>query len=72
VTEKLEEAGIPYMITGSMAANFYAIPRMTRDIDLGSNYLSGMWIESPACFNLNTISIATWCNEPCATMPCST
>jgi hypothetical protein len=34
VTAKLEEAGIPYMITGSMAANFYAIPRMTRNIDL--------------------------------------
>jgi hypothetical protein len=22
------------MVTGSMAANFYAVPRMTRDIDL--------------------------------------
>ena len=30
----LEGAGIPYMVTGSMAANFYAVPRMTRDIDL--------------------------------------
>lgn len=29
----LEEAKIPYMLTGSFAANFYAIPRMTRDID---------------------------------------
>lgn len=31
---KLEEAQIPYMLTGSFAANFYAIPRMTRDIDI--------------------------------------
>ena len=34
VTERLEAAGIPYMLTGSMAANYYAVPRMTRDIDL--------------------------------------
>ena len=34
VTAQLEGVGIPYMVTGSMAANFYAVPRMTRDIDL--------------------------------------
>ena len=34
VTAQLEGAGIPYMVTGSMAMNFYAVPRMTRDIDL--------------------------------------
>jgi hypothetical protein len=34
VTARLEGANIPYMVTGSMAANFYAVPRMTRDIDL--------------------------------------
>jgi hypothetical protein len=34
VTERREGAGIPYMLTGSMAANYYAVPRMTRDIDL--------------------------------------
>ena len=34
VAVRLETAGIPYMVTGSMAANFYAVPRMTRDIDL--------------------------------------
>lgn len=30
---KLDKNGIPYMLTGSFAANFYAVPRMTRDID---------------------------------------
>lgn len=35
VTRRLAGAGIPYMVTGSMAVNFYAVPRMTRDIDLG-------------------------------------
>jgi hypothetical protein len=34
VTGRLEDAGIPYMLTGSFAANYYAVPRMTRDIDL--------------------------------------
>lgn len=34
VTARLEANGIPYMVTGSFAANYYAVPRMTRDIDL--------------------------------------
>ena len=34
ITARLEAAGIPYMVTGSFAANYYAVPRMTRDIDL--------------------------------------
>ena len=34
VTGRLEGAGIAYMVTGSFAANYYAVPRMTRDIDL--------------------------------------
>src|ERR1700733_10529644 len=33
VCGRLDSANIPYMLTGSFAANFYAIPRMTRDID---------------------------------------
>lgn len=32
--ERLERAGIPYMLTGSMAMNYYAEPRMTRAIDM--------------------------------------
>ena len=34
VCARLERARIDYMLTGSMAMNFYAQPRMTRDIDL--------------------------------------
>ncbi len=34
VSQKLESLGILYMLTGSMAMNYYAVPRMTRDIDL--------------------------------------
>jgi hypothetical protein len=34
VARRLDRAKIAYMITGSTAANFYAVPRMTRDIDI--------------------------------------
>jgi hypothetical protein len=34
MTSRLESAGIDYMLTGSVALNCYAQPRMTRDIDL--------------------------------------
>lgn len=34
VTQRLDEAAIDFMLTGSLAMNFYAQPRMTRDIDL--------------------------------------
>jgi hypothetical protein len=34
VTGRLAAAGIPYMVTGAVAASYYAVPRMTRDIDL--------------------------------------
>ena len=33
VSRKFEQAGIAYMLTGSMAMNYYAEPRMTRDVD---------------------------------------
>ena len=31
---RLDSLRIHYMLTGSMAMNYYAVPRMTRDIDL--------------------------------------
>jgi len=34
VSAKLDSASIGYMLTGSMAMNYYAQPRMTRDIDV--------------------------------------
>jgi len=34
VSERLDSAGIEFMVTGSMAMNYYAQPRMTRDIDV--------------------------------------
>ena len=34
ISARLEGAGIEYMLTGSMAMNYYAQPRMTRGIDV--------------------------------------
>jgi len=34
VASRLETAAIAYMVTGSVAAAFYAQPRMTRDVDM--------------------------------------
>jgi len=34
ISDRFEQAGVPYMLTGSMAMNYYAQPRMTRDIDM--------------------------------------
>jgi hypothetical protein len=34
VSTRLERGGLAFMLTGSMAMNYYAQPRMTRDIDL--------------------------------------
>jgi hypothetical protein len=34
ISARFERAQIPYMLTGSMAMNYYAQPRMTRDIDV--------------------------------------
>jgi hypothetical protein len=34
VSHRLDAASIGYMLTGSLAMNFYAQPRMTRDIDV--------------------------------------
>jgi hypothetical protein len=34
ISRKFDRAGIAYMLTGSMAMNYYAQPRMTRDIDV--------------------------------------
>jgi hypothetical protein len=34
IVTRLENAGIDYMLTGSLAMNYYAQPRMTRDIDI--------------------------------------
>lgn len=33
LSTKLQQLGIPFMLTGSMALNYYAEPRFTRDID---------------------------------------
>ena len=38
IARRLDEAGFLYMMTGSMAMAVYAVPRMTRDIDIVVEY----------------------------------
>jgi len=38
VSGRLENAGIAFMLTGSMAMSYYAQPRMTRDLILSKLY----------------------------------
>lgn len=40
VSGRLTSGGVAFMLTGSMAMNYYAQPRMTRDIDLVVNLAS--------------------------------
>lgn len=41
IAQRLDSAGIAYMVTGSMAMGLFAVPRMTRDIDLVVEFASG-------------------------------
>ena len=41
IAKRLDGAGFPYMMTGSMAMAVYAVPRMTRDIDIVVEYRPG-------------------------------
>ena len=34
IGQRLAEAGIPYMVTGSVASSFHGTPRATRDVDI--------------------------------------
>ena len=34
VVQGLDSSGIKYIVSGSIAGNFYAQPRMTRDVDI--------------------------------------
>ena len=34
VCNKLDDNNIKYMVSGSVASNFYCVPRMTRDVDI--------------------------------------
>ncbi len=48
VSARLDAAGLEFMLTGSMAMNFYAQPRMTRDIDLVVSLAAD---DAPKIFN---------------------
>lgn len=45
ISGRLDALSLPYMLTGSMAMNYYAVPRMTRDIDMVITLPSGSVTE---------------------------
>jgi hypothetical protein len=49
IVHRLEEASIPYMLTGSLALAIWARPRMTRDIDvvIAARSVAVRWRPSP-------------------------
>ncbi|MDQ6788169.1 MAG: hypothetical protein M3033_15295 [Acidobacteriota bacterium] len=50
VVERLESGGIAYMLSGSMAMMYYAVPRYTADIDIVLELNKGKAAEIPALF----------------------
>ena len=73
VSVKLDSASIGYMLTGSMAMNYYAQPRMTRDIDVVVALRPRrMPRESFSCSAPNIMFRAKWWIVPSRTNQCST
>ncbi|MDD5201482.1 MAG: hypothetical protein PHC88_16950, partial [Terrimicrobiaceae bacterium] len=72
MTARLESAGIDYMLTGSVALNCYAQPRMTRDIDLVVAFFWRMRIGSTECSGRITMSPPKQPATPCCTGAAST
>jgi hypothetical protein len=53
VSRKFEQAGIAYMLTGSTAMNYYAEPRMTRDLDFVVALQASDWPKVKAVFEMD-------------------
>jgi hypothetical protein len=52
----LEQRGIRYMISGSVALNAYSVPRMTRDIDIVIELEADQLNAFESIFNMNYYS----------------
>jgi hypothetical protein len=63
VTARLQAGGIFYMVTGSMAANFYATPRMTRDIDLVVELSDADIDRVVGLFHLDRVYLGHWADR---------
>ena len=50
ISRRFEQAAIPYMLTGSMAMNYYAQPRIPRDIDVVIAIAPRMFTVWLVCF----------------------
>jgi hypothetical protein len=61
VASRFDAAAIPYMVSGLMAMNYYAQPRMTRDIDL----VVEMGNTDAARIEKLSRRTITWMRQPC-------
>ncbi|MBL9116106.1 MAG: hypothetical protein JNJ83_13955 [Verrucomicrobiaceae bacterium] len=46
-TRKINELGLPYMVSGSVAAIYYGEPRMTNDVDISRMFASDNRTNGP-------------------------
>lgn len=66
VTRALDQKGIGYMISGSLALNVYCIPRMTMDIDIVTTDADRQIQDIKMLMALPEIDkkyIISWCNK---------
>jgi hypothetical protein len=65
---RLNQAGVPYMLTGSMASNYWGIPRTTHDLDfvvqLPEKAISGLVEAFSEDFYLDPDTIRSAFNPP--------
>lgn len=67
VSGRLDGAGIPFMLTGSLAMNYYATPRMTRDINVVAELEQPNALESSAYSRAITTFRRRRLQTPCGT-----
>jgi hypothetical protein len=61
---RLDALGIACMVTGSMAVSYYAVPRMTRDIDVVVELSAGEGGGRPTPSRTASTWIETRCSGP--------
>lgn len=71
VAQRLDQKGISYMITGSIATNFYTVPKMTRDIGIVVELDTQKVAEIFKLSGLNSTLIERQLPRPCNRKGCS-
>ncbi len=59
ITRMFESINIPYLLTGSLAYNIYALPRATRDIELHKRDIETLLLNP----DVDKEYIKNWCKN---------